>query len=202
MSSIISALENDQTNTLPYLLDGGLLYMKRQEVLDVEGRPILNSIPWLCLPRSMTGELFRMIHDERGHQQLKACQQALNGVTFYKGQKLLRDYIARCPTCLENIVKHHKPYGAMQPIVPAPVPFDIITMDFAVRLPKCGYTSEGKAIAADNVADDAEYLDTLLVVVNKFTKQLGLIPGRSTWTAFDWGLAFIDYMRTCDWGVP
>ena len=62
--------------------------------------------------------------------------------------------------------------------------FDIITMDFIVALSKT-YSSN----------------DQLLVIVDKAIKRLGLLPGKMMWTAFDWGVALFDYLRSYDWAV-
>lgn len=48
---------------------------------------------------------------------------------------MLRQYIEHCPVCLQNKIRHHKPYGSLQPLQVPPAPFKIITMDFIVGLP-------------------------------------------------------------------
>jgi hypothetical protein len=57
-------------------------------------------------------------------------------------------------------------------------------MDFITRLPLIGP------------------YDTLLVVVDKFTKHLGLLPGSSNWNAEHWGIALVKYFQSHDWGIP
>ncbi|KAJ5831269.1 uncharacterized protein N7525_009522 [Penicillium rubens] len=84
---------------LPYSLDDqGLLYFHP-----------LNAEPSLCLPKAMTKDIFALVHDEQGHQGFQAAWHKLRGITFYKGAKLLRDYITHCPVCRDNAVPRHKP---------------------------------------------------------------------------------------------
>ncbi|KAJ5275608.1 hypothetical protein N7505_004153 [Penicillium chrysogenum] len=77
---------------LPYSLDDeGLLYFHPS---DAE--------PSLCLPKSMTKKIFALVHDDQGHQGFEAAWYKLHGLTFYKGAKLLKNYITHCPVCTEH----------------------------------------------------------------------------------------------------
>lgn len=62
-------------------------------------------------------------------------------------------------------------------------PFYTVSVDFIVGLP----TTKAK-----------NGYDQLLVIVDKFTKRVGLLPGASTWTAEQWGIALINYLRQHD----
>lgn len=182
---IIEVLRNNRTSDLPTVLpyrldDDGLLYMTKHRLIG-EG---ITEEPWIYIPRPLAKDMFRLIHDERNHQGIDKCLASLDGFTLYQGRRMLRQYIEHCPVCLQNKIRHHKPYGSLQPLQVPPAPFEIITMDFIVGLP-----------------DDNGY-DQLLVVVDKFSKRVGLIPGKSTWTAQEWGSSVLRYFQEHDWGMP
>lgn len=97
---------------------------------------------------------------------------------------MLRQYIKHCPVYLQNKIRHHKLYRSLQPLQVPPAPFKIITMDFIVGLP------------------DNNGYDQLLVIVNKFSKRIGLIPGKSTWTTQEQGSSVLRYFQEYDQGMP
>ncbi|KAJ5232494.1 hypothetical protein N7468_005450 [Penicillium chermesinum] len=178
LSRIVETLrdnEDDPVPTrLPYEMDGDLLYMRQA-----------SGEKSLCLPQSMTGEIFNIIHDQQGHQGIDRCWAKMRGVCFYKGLKLLKEYIARCPECLTNAVHRHRPYGSLQPIVAPPIPFHTLTVDIVTGLP----TSH----------DDR---DAMMSVTDKFTKRVGYIPGRADWTGEQWAKPLLDMFMLGDWGLP
>lgn len=179
---IIDVLRSDTEATLPYQLDDeGILFMKRQHVSSTE---YIHEDLWIYLPRPMVSELFKSVHDNRNHQGLDKCLNALDGIAIHQGRRLLRDYIARCPTCLLNKPRRHLPYGQLQPIVVPPEPFHTITLDFIVALPT------------------EQDFDQILVFVDKFTKRVGLLPGKSTWKSIEWGKQLLTYFQGHDWGLP
>ena len=175
--AIINVLKNPQPNgiEIPYKLQDGLLLMEKDKALGEF---------WVCIPQSLHKKVFKMVHDDRNHQGVDACLSQLRGLAMYKGRQSLRSYISHCPVCLQNNTRRHKPFGCLQPIVPLPVPFHTVTMDFIVSLPE----SDG--------------FNQLLVLVDKFTKRIGLIPGRDNWSTEQWGEALARYMQRCDWGCP
>ena len=80
--------------------------------------------------------------------------------------KHLRIYIEHCPKCELNQTRRHKSYGSIIPIDRSGISFHIIAMDFIVALP---VTAEGS--------------DSLLIVTDKFSKRVLLIPGKTTFGA-------------------
>lgn len=97
---------------------------------------------------------------------------------------MLHQYIEHCLVCLQNKIRYYKLYGSLQPLQVPPALFKIITMDFIVGLP------------------DNNGYDQLLVVIDKFSKRVGLIPGKSMWTAQEWGSSVLRYFQEYDWGMP
>lgn len=176
--AIIDILKQSNSDPLPYKilyqLSDDLLYLNKD-----------SDESWLVIPRPLTTEVFRMIHDLEGHQGYETGIQKMQGLAVYKGAKLLKDYINACLSCQFNRARNHKPYGQLQPITSEPVPYHTITMDFMIGLPvtKTGF-------------------DQILVVVDKFTKQIGLVPGSTSWKAENWGETLLSFFQTADWGIP
>ncbi|KAJ5203188.1 hypothetical protein N7449_005267 [Penicillium cf. viridicatum] len=181
LSKVIATLREEQSSNdpvataLPYRLDdNGLLYLTHN-----------NNSEALYLPKSMTGEIFNLIHDSRAHQGYDRCWQRMKGICFYKGVKLLKQYIKKCPICLENRTPRHRPYGLLQPIQNPSIPYHTISLDFIVGLP---VTEEG--------------FDALLAMTDKFSKQNGFIPGKTTWEGGDWAESVVTFFWIAGWGFP
>ena len=59
-----------------------------------------------------------------------------------------------------------------------PCPFYILTLDFILGLPA---TIDG--------------FDCAATLTCKFSKKVAVVPGKSTWTAIDWVVAIVAYVR-------
>ena len=179
-SLVIETLKKEEQSkdpiktALPYLWREGLLYSK-----DSGGEERL------CIPRNIVPQIFKMAHDDAGHQGFDRTYERLKGLAIYKCTKLLKQYIYHCRQCREYARKRHKPYGSLQPILTPPIPFYCITMDFILGLP----------IITDGY-------NAAMAVVDKFSKRTGFIPGKTTWNAEDWGKALIKHLQMSDWGFP
>jgi hypothetical protein len=160
---------------LPYFLEKDLLYTTGTNSTERK----------LCIPRSVVPEIFELAHDSAGHQGFARTYERLAGLAIYKGSRLLKQYIAACPQCNQNSTKRHRPYGSLQPIIPPPIPFHTITIDIVMALPN---SKDGK--------------DQALTSTDKFTKRVGIIPGKATWSAEEWGVALVRHWQLTDWGFP
>ena len=101
-------------------------------------------------------------------------------------------YINSCPQCQKNKTSTHKLYRQLQPISSLTSPCEMITMDFITKLPPSRY---------DNIVFSNTMFDTILIITDKLSKMVTLIPGREDWNATVWAQAFYDnyYKR---WGMP
>uniref|UniRef100_A0A8C5PKT4 Gypsy retrotransposon integrase-like protein 1 n=1 Tax=Leptobrachium leishanense TaxID=445787 RepID=A0A8C5PKT4_9ANUR len=72
--------------------------------------------------------------------------------------KTITEYITNCPTCIRMKTSRHRPQGLLQPLPVPSVPWSDIAMDFIVELPK------------------SLKHDTIMVVVDRFTKMAHFIP--------------------------
>lgn len=169
----VEGQQDEQVEKLPYHLDDGLAIFT-----NAEGEESL------CLPRSMTQEILNLVHDEQMHQGFDRAWQKLRGITFYKGAKLLKQYIEHCPVCLEHRIRRHRPYGSLQPILTPPIPFHTITIDLIAAMPL-----------------SAEGYDAAMTMTDKFTKLMGMIAGRADWDGEDWALGTLSFWWTANWGI-
>ena len=72
--------------------------------------------------------------------------------------KLVKDFIKTCDICARSKTVHHRRYGLLRPLLLLDRPWSSISMDFITDLPP----SEGH--------------DSILVVVDRFTKLVHFIP--------------------------
>jgi Integrase zinc binding domain len=172
LSKVIDVLKEEQQQDmmktkLPYTLENDLLYSTGN-----------THEKKLCIPRPLVQEIFEIAHDDAGHQGFARSYERLNGLSIYKGSRLLKQYINSCPHyCAQYTSKRHKPYGSLQPIMPPPIPFHTIAIDFILALPT---SREGS--------------DQTLTITDKFTKQNGIVHGKSSWSAEEWGEALVRHL--------
>ena len=138
---ILRVLRGEETATapatLPYQIEGDLLYFKD----DTRGLR-------LCIPEAnsdeeeqgIEAEIFRMAHDELGHPgYARTYERLTQSVYIHNMGKKLHEFIRHCPQCQANQTPRHRPYGALQPILSPPEPFNTLTIDLSWRcrfLPK------------------------------------------------------------------
>lgn len=126
-----------------------------------------------------------MAHDDNGHQGFDRSYDRIKNLCIYKASRQLKKYIQHCGHCREFTVRRHKPYGSMQPILTPPIPFYCMTMDFILCLPI-----------------SVKGFDAAMVIADKFTKRIGIIPGKTDWSAEQWGNALMQHLQLTDWGFP
>lgn len=119
-----------------------------------------------------------------GHSGMQATYQRLRKLYYWPGMKTAVDnFVRQCQICQQAKPIHTKPAGLLQPL---PIPerlWEDLTMDFIESLPR----SEG--------------YDTILVVVDRFTKYAHFIPLRHPFTASSVAKVFLDSIIKLH-GVP
>ena len=85
----------------------------------------------------------------------------------------IRDYVSSCYQGAKNKSKHHKKHGFLRPLPIPDGPWSSLSMDFISQIP----SSNG--------------FDSILVVVNRFSKMGLFIKMHSTATALDLASLFI-----------
>ena len=137
----------------------------------------------LCIPTAAEEEVFRLAHDANAHAGVHRCFSRIADTLYIpRLSRKIRQYIEHCPSCQLTQTKRHRPYGELMPVTSPPQPFHTIAMDFILALP-------GE-------------LDILLTVTCKYSRRVTLIPGKSTYSASQWGNALLDRLLIADWGIP
>ena len=139
----------------------------------------------LCIPQSLVKEVLTIAHGS-GHPGFSRCHQIVSSSWYIHGlNKQLREFIRHCPECLVLQTRRHAPYGNLQPISTVPVPFHTLTLDFILALPV-----------------SVSGMDSIMSATCKYTKGIQLIPGKSTWSAAEWGKALLNRLDIVGWGLP
>jgi hypothetical protein len=137
----------------------------------------------LVIPASLMKEIFATAHDAQSHNGYDRSYARITQNFYIRNlPHHLKAYIRHCPPCLRVQTARHKPYGHTTPIQTPPIPFHTQTMDFILGLP----------------ADKGH--DCILLVTDKFTKLVLLIPGRTTFSAPDWATAYFAHSHM--WATP
>uniref|UniRef100_A0A803K5R9 Gypsy retrotransposon integrase-like protein 1 n=1 Tax=Xenopus tropicalis TaxID=8364 RepID=A0A803K5R9_XENTR len=115
----------------------------------------------IFVPEDLRLEVLRFVHDHpvSGHLGVRKTLELANRNFFWPGMS--RDcmkYVTSCQTCARFKDTHSRPMGLLQPLPVPEKPWERISMDFIVELPKSGG------------------FNTIMVVVDGFTKMAHFIP--------------------------
>jgi hypothetical protein len=90
----------------------------------------------LVVPKDLHRTFLEWAHDKNNHAGIHRTYQRLRQHYFIKGMaKVVKDYVSHRPACLINKPPKFTPTGKLQPIRAAANPWDLVTMDFIVKLP-------------------------------------------------------------------
>jgi hypothetical protein len=141
---------------------------------------------WIGCNSALRTKLIATLHDSAvgGHSGIQATYQRIKKVFWWKGLKNdVTQYVQQCAVCQKAKTERVHPLGLLQPL---PVPQGIweeVTMDFIEGLPK----SEG--------------FDTILVVVDRFSKYSHFLPLKHPFTAKGVAQVFLENVVKLH-GVP
>ncbi|MBW0463467.1 hypothetical protein O181_003182 [Austropuccinia psidii MF-1] len=90
--------------------------------------------------------------------------------------KLIKDYVSSCQQCSRNKNIHHKKFGLLMPLQSPSGPWSSLAMDFITQFPF------------------SKNFDSILVVVDRFSKIEILIPAYGTITALELAPIFISHV--------
>ena len=112
-----------------------------------------------------------------GHPGIEKTLELLKRNYFWDGIRSdVIQYVKTCPECQQTKFYPSKSVGLLQPIPPSQAPWEEITADFIVELPK------------------SSNYDTVFVVVDRFTKRAHFIPTVTTVTAEETAALFRDHV--------
>ncbi|TAQ83095.1 hypothetical protein B7494_g8581 [Chlorociboria aeruginascens] len=135
--------------------------------------------------------IMELFHDcpSAGHWGRDKTTDLIQRHFTWKG---LRDevaqYVASCPQCQFKAIHRHKPYGELQPLPVPTAPFQDISLDWITGLP------------ASRVLSGQEY-NSILTIVDRFTKYALFIPVRDTQNAAQFAQVFFEKVE-CAFGTP
>ncbi|EDN08461.1 hypothetical protein HCAG_04960 [Histoplasma mississippiense (nom. inval.)] len=118
------------------------------------GLLLLNGSVFVPRSRAVRQELLRIHHDDphAGHFGLEKTEELLRHV---------KEYVETCDVCQRIKVPRHKQYGELAPLPVPKGPWQDLSMDFIVDLPK---------------STRVKGYDSILVIVDRFTKMAKYIP--------------------------
>ena len=161
---------------------------------DVDDKNILRFQGAIYVPpdQAVRAEILRICHDDllAGHFGFKKTLELIQRKYYWpKMNKDIKEYVRGCDMCQRTKPVRHKPYGEMQALRQPSKPFESISMDFITDLPPSTETSHPKAF------------DSILVIVDRYTKMSRYIPCRKTIDAPELSrLFFRDWVK--DYGIP
>ena len=112
-------------------------------------------------------------HDDPvgGHYGIQRTVEVLQRKYFWKRlREDVRKYIRHCAACQTNKIRRHKPWGLLEPLPVATVPWKHFSMDFVTDLP----------ISRD---EKGNCYDSILVLIDRFTKYSRYLPVTKTITS-------------------
>ena len=144
------------------------------------------------VPEKLRRELITEIHEHplHGHQgNYKTLKRVYRSYDFPGARDQVNQIIKNCDVCNKAKPARHQPYGELQPLPVPEKPWDVVTMDFVVKLPKsCEPMTE-------------VYFDSIAVIVDKLTKYAYFIPYREASTAKELAYMFFKIVAS-QHGLP
>jgi len=114
---------------------------------------------------SLKARILFAFHDTQrsGHGGIDRTFRSVARYYWWPAMRLdVVDYVRHCDSCQRVKISHQNPQGNLQPLSIPTAPFDSLSMDFIVGLPK----SNG--------------FDQIYVIVDRLTKMVKLIPCKTT----------------------
>jgi transposase InsO family protein len=126
------------------------------------------------VPEELQEAIIRQHHDDpvHGHPGIARTMELIQRNYQFKNMKdKIASYIKKCADCQKNKHSTHAQYGESQPMELPSEPWTDISMDFVTGLP-----------LSEDPATGLLY-DSILVMVDRFTKYAEMIPFRRDYTA-------------------
>eukprot|EP00833_Pecoramyces_ruminatium_P012026 jgi/Orpsp1_1/1186058/evm.model.c7180000096669.1 len=130
----------------------------------------------IYIPKKLRPSILEKYHDQpsAGHLGIKRTLEIITRNFWWpKIKEDVTNYVYSCENCARNKVNRHRKYAYLQPLNTPDRPWKSIEIDFLCGLPESnGYT-------------------TLMVIVDRFSKMIHLIPFKEISDAADTAKAFI-----------
>ena len=147
--------------------------ISKNDLLLYKQRIVVPDVPELKL------SILESRHDSplAGHFGQEKTYQLLSRDFYWPGMtKDVKDYVNRCYDCNRNKSSNHRKFGLLQPLPIPPLPWHSLSMDFISQLPMSnGY-------------------DSILVVVDRFSKMSLFLRTKTTCTSADLADLFVEHV--------
>ncbi|MBW0521984.1 hypothetical protein O181_061699 [Austropuccinia psidii MF-1] len=120
-----------------------------------------------------------MRHDSplAGHPGQEKTLKLIKRYFYWSGMnQFIKDYVSSCQQFSRNKGIYHKEFGLLKPLQIAPGPWNSLSMDFITQFPL------------------SNNFDSILVVVDRFSKMEIFIPTYGTITSLDLAQIFINHV--------
>ncbi|MBW0526174.1 hypothetical protein O181_065889 [Austropuccinia psidii MF-1] len=133
---------------------------------------------WVVVPNDPTIQLsiLQKRHDSplAGHPGQEKTLKLVKRDFHWPGMtQFIKDYVSSCQQCSRNKNIHHKKFGLLKPLPIPNGPWICLSMDFITQLPL------------------SNSFDSILVIVDRFSKMAVFIPTMSSITSLDLAHLFI-----------
>jgi hypothetical protein len=126
------------------------------------------------VPPKQVKRILQQAHDKQGHQGYQRTWKRVREHYYFPQMKRrVREYVEKCNDCWLNRPLRHEPYGEMQIMEIPSKPWEIIALDWIVKLPESTEPMTG-----------AVY-DSILVIVDKMSKYAYFVPYKEESSAKD-----------------
>ena len=135
-------------------------------------------------------EILLLFHDDptAGHQGIRRTFARISQSYYWTGlRKDVKTHVLQCPICQKTKPRQHRPYGYLASLPTPTRPWVEISMDFIMDLP----TAAGKQRG----------YDTILVIMDRFTKYAHYIPTTKRVTSDTLATIFLDHIFS-KYGMP
>ena len=176
---ILSALPDDPITTKHISTDG-------RWFTDPNSLLLLDNRIYIPSAGNLRTCVLQYNHDHilAGHfGQNKTLELVCRGYFWPSLRADVQQFCKSCVTCMQSKPQHHKPYGSLKQLPIPEQPWNSISMDFIEKL----LSSSG--------------FDTILVIVDRLTKQVIFIPAHDTITSVDLAHLFVLHMFSKH-GIP
>ncbi|MBW0593297.1 hypothetical protein O181_133012 [Austropuccinia psidii MF-1] len=123
--------------------------------------------------------ILQTCHDSplAGHPGQEKTLKLIKRDFYWAGMnQFIKDYVSSCQQCSRNKNIHHKKFGLLKPLQIPSGPWNSLSMDFITQFPL------------------SNNFDSILVVVDRFSKMAIFIPTYGTITALDLAQIFISHV--------
>jgi transposase InsO family protein len=152
-----------------------------------DGLVLFNGLVYVPDSDAIKLEILRQCHDSSsaGHfGQAKTHELVTRDFYWPRLRRFVIRYVSSCDLCARTKAPRHKPHGFLVPLEPPSRPWTSISMDFIIALPPS---------PSEN--------DTILVVVDRFTKMAHFIATKITAEAPDLARLFLNHIYSLH-GLP